>query len=62
MNQQTINDLWDNIDAINRVCDDLDFDAGDKYDVQKDTQYIRNIAEKMSVILWAAQEKVSNDA
>lgn len=57
MDNQTINDIYDYLDGISRVCDDIDFDCEGNPDVKKDVEMLRVNVANIESLLWAAQQK-----
>lgn len=61
MNQTDINDIFDLCAAIRNICDDVDFDAQDPYDVKKDAEAIRAKVGTIETILWTMTRGLSSD-
>lgn len=61
MNQTDINDIFDLCAAIRNICDDVDFDAQDLYDVKKDAEAIRAKVGTIETILWTMTKGLPSD-
>lgn len=59
MDNQTINDIYDNLDGISRICDDIDFDCEGNTDAKRDVEALRVSVANIEALLWAAQQKTT---